>query len=425
MMRKFERFTMKYGSVIVPPRGRLRQRFPGIDDPAITVPKIVEKFEEAKRRLLNTDVTGARADLNEVLGWIRDNPATATKVPKLSVLLTRAYVTLAIMEEDARNKKAALRWMSHLHSTIPDHPAIGEKYGQDAETLYNAALKAGARTPHGKLIVRVTHPRARIFIEGIERGSGGRFEGSFPVPEDNASLRIYVEVDGTGYAFERSVLKHYDMDLDVDWDLHRSLVETKDYVALIIPPELKARERELLDMTALQVSSSTYYLLGLRKAGDQRYLTARVYTAGFGFQRQGEILLDDEQEDERMAAFAAFLERREFSPLVTLGIGRSESKPATAPTYVKPFSHSAAFGVVIVGGVLILGGGGLGALSRFAPDECADFPCTTVGIAMAGVGVVGVVGAIWWHARNGKRSSPPVTIAPARGGAIVGVGWDF
>jgi hypothetical protein len=424
IMRKYESFTNKYGAAIVPPRALLR-RFPGVSDPALTVQKILERFEGAKKKLMNTDVNGARADLTEALGWVRDNPATAAKISGLSLVLTRAYVMMAMIEDDARNKKAAFRWMLRLHNTIPNHPALGENYGDDAEKLYDAALKADARAAHGKLIVRVNNPGARIFIDGIERGTGGAFEGVFPVTEGkDDEYRIYVEVGANGYAFDSAVRGDRDEILEIDWDFQRSLVETADYVALIIPPELKAREQDFLSWVGKQVNRSSYSLISVRTSGDRRYLTGKVYFTKAGFRQTGEILLDDGKEDERMAAFAAFLENGTNSPLVSVSGGLAKRLPA-AESRPAEFSSGPPLFIIGGGGFVVMGGVAL-AISQLHEPGCPKDQCVPIGLAMAGVGAVGIAVGVIWHLRESKPASrPPVTIAPTRGGVMAGMGWDF
>lgn len=436
ILRKLDRFTLKqHGTSVSSERQWLEiGRLPGIQDSAVTSSKIQAKLDDADAKMRSTDYKLAREYLMTALQWIAENPSTAVRIPILDELLTRAYVTFALLETEANNKKAAIEWMIRVKATIPNHASIRTKFGGDAEALYNEAAKQDLKRPSGALTVNVTNPKARIFIDEIERGAGGYFTGTFPARDQ--AYRIYVEADGVGYRFDRTISADGRAStLDIDWEFERALVATPEWIGLKIPARLKQRQREFLDAVSARISSTTFYVLGLRTGKTQRHLTARVYSKALGFRCSGEILLDDAQEEARMKQFADFLDSCAFSPLVQVWHGEAAREEAPRPppprAHSSPSEPSLELAAVLVGsGIgLVLGGTTLVVVDeepRLLPDQAYRHPAPW-GFAMLAVGVV-VGGYGTYRLLDAGTPSAPrrsVTLVPNEGGVMATSAWRF
>lgn len=434
VMRKFERFTMKHGTAITGERVSTSiARSSGVKDKNVTPRMITDKLDEAHRKWRRTDNAGAKLDVEQALAWTRDNSATAIQIASLPELLTRAYVTLAMIAVDANDKKTARSWMTRLKAEIPDHPAIRAKFGPDAEKLYNEALKAASTIAHGKLVVRASNRRARIFINEVERGSEGVFEGELPVGE----YRIFVTADSIGHRFDREVSAAAPTELKLDWDFQRSFVATPEWVGLIVPPTLKAKETDYLKQASQWIQSTSFYILSLRVEGAHRYLTGAVFTNPIGVERAGEILLDDSQEDARMEAFAAFLEKSTPSPFIVVERGaiKETPEPLPAPVAEAPFVPSDGVPIYSIGAWIVGGGAIVIGATSFFDAKAGSTDCTFVqckyGLPVGAVGLgVFLSGMAWWNYRDyrdRKRTARGGTafIAPSAHGALVGYAGSF
>lgn len=434
VMRKFERFTMKHGTAITGERVSPNvARSSGVKDKNVTPRMITDKLDEAHRKWRRTDNAGAKLDVEQALAWTRDNTATAIQISSLPELLTRAYVTLAMIAADANDKKTARSWMTRLKAEIPDHPAIRAKFGPDAEKLYNEALKAESAIAHVKLIIRVSNRRARIFVNEVERGSEGVFEGELPIGE----YRIFVTADGVGYRFDRELFADAPMELKVDWDFQRSFVATPEWVGLIVPPALKAKETDFLKHASQWIQSTSFYVLSLRVEGAHRYLTGEVFTNPIGVERAGEILLDDAQEDARMEAFAAFLEKSTPSPLIVVQRGaiKEAPKPLPAPVAEAPFVPSDGVPIYSIGAWIVGGAALVAGATSFFDAKAGSTDCTFIrckyGLPVGAVGLgVFLSGMAWWNYRDyrdRKRAARGGTafIAPSDHGGLVGYAGSF
>lgn len=434
ILRKLDRFTLKqHGTSVSSERQWLEiGRLPGVQDSSVTSSKIQAKLDDADAKMRSTDYKLAREYLTTALQWIAENPSTAVRISVLDELLTRAYVTFALLETEANNKKAAIEWMLRVKATIPNHSSIRTKFGGDAEALYNEAAKQDLKRPSGALTVNVNNPKARIFVDEVERGAGGHFTGTLPARDQ--AYRIYVEADGVGYRFDRTISADGRAStLDIDWEFERALVASPDWIGLKIPTRLKQRQREFLDTVGRRIGNTTFYVLGLRTAQAHRYLTGRVYSPALGFKCSGEILLDDAQEEARMKQFADFLDSCAFSPLVQVWGGkaaRPEAPPPPSP-HRSTSEPSLELAAVLVGsGIgLVLGGTTLVLVDedpRLLPDHAYRHPAPW-GIAMLAVGVV-AGGYGTYRLLDARKPSAPrrsVMLVPTEGGAMASTAWRF
>lgn len=427
VIQKFEHYTMKYGTAITGERlWRGLLRFPAVQDESITTRMIAEKLDEAHRKWRRTDNAGAKLDVEQALAWSHDNPGTSIRITSWPELVTRAYVTLAMIATDAKDKAGARGWMIRLKTEIPDHAAIRTKFGEDAEKLYNEALKTGRALERGKLIVRASSPSARIFINEVHRGNEGVFQGELPIGE----YRIVVDDAGSMYRFDRTVVANDATELKVDLAFHRVLVASREWVGVIVPPELQVREDQILGEVSFWIQSTTYFVLSVRKDQTHRYLTGTVFTQGRGKGRAGEIVLGDAQEDARMEAFAAFLEKGASSPLISTAIGASKTSVATRVRTLTPATGTRrpvppySVAAWIVGAGLLAFGGAL--VYGHVEDSTCLAPCDMrYGIPMAVVGLGLYVSGFYVAHRRTQRAKRSAFVAPARGGALAGIGWSF
>lgn len=420
VIRKLNRFLLARGVTI---DGELLwddfRRLPAVVDEELTVRKLADALEAAYKEWWRGNFKKADPLLDTVVQQVRDNPGIATEVDALPELLTKVYVARAMRRLDNGDKNGAIESMMQLITDIPEHPAVRSQFGPEAEKQYNEALKRQRVVKRGKFVVRVSNPLARIFINEIERGKDGVFKGELPVGD----YRIFVRVGAKGYRFDSHVYDGTANTVEINWDHQLALVTTREWVGMIIRPDQKDRELEFMSETSRYLGTEVA-VIGFRKTAKHRYLTGEVYNDAYKrFVRDGEIVLDDDQMDERMAAFAQFLCDGEPSPLVTLGIGASDEdrRPRSVSRGGEP--PASTYIAWLAGGAMLVAGVSLIAADYENPQECADPPCKgRYGWPLAGVGLgVFALGFVF----DIRAHRAVASVVPSGSGAMASVGWSF
>ncbi len=385
---------------------------PAIVDRSLTYAKLTEQIEIGSKLFLTgerKDVPAACQQLRSAVEAAHANPGIIIQEEGARELLTRALALLGLCLARIGDPAGAAEAISEQIRSYPERPITRGVSGTEAEKLYAQTRATTDRAPRGKLLVKVTSPDARIFINEFGRGRGGSFSADF-VP---GKYRVLVQVGGEMRRYDVVVGPDQTLELSLDWKLELALTISDAWVGIATTgPASEQRELELVRALSAKTGRTDLMVVRVQVDSARSEVTLASYRdlaraddesgGRRGLVRRARVELDGRDDDPKLRALIAFVKTGTAAAgVVDATRGESSGGPHTASSRIPSSAGSTVFPKLLVGAGIasILTGGVLLAIDE-DPDPQGDFTFRNSAPGGAILGVVGVasvgVGTLLW-----------------------------
>ncbi len=484
------RHRLGEGEVLIDPRdiaALSNEQLPisGLWNPELSITSLAARLNDGVSSYLRGSYKVAEQQLEAALALAWRNPALVVSDSTSRQWLTQALASLALTRQRLRGRASGLEVMTEQVRSFPELPVTVSDFGARGEALYGEARSALEAGPRGSLIIDVSDPDARIYVNEYGRGKGGAFSADmFP-----GAYRVLVMVGQQSRLYRISVHAHEQTRLSIDWAADELFTSSPTWIGLQIPqgsrtPSVRrlaeirrrlARRLAFKDVIFVgagpspgdQVGASAPSASGLAPqaplSADQRTLWGVVYERGSGRElRRGQLLLSGDlsgapglptSTDSSASAsadlsgsstslragrsqvqrFADFLNSgAHASEFSTAPSPEQELPPPAPPPPTEPIpTPSIAWTKWAIGGAgLIAVGGGLALLaSREACTGCAGAELNSLwAISLVSTGVLSLGVATFMGIdvpRGSFRRSAALGLLPLGRGGFATLGWRF
>jgi hypothetical protein len=390
-------------------------------DEALTSRNLSAELDAGVRAYLRGQFKAAEHKLEAALALAHRNPALLVSDATSRQRLTQALASLALARLRSGDRAGALEAMAEQVRSFPELPVTLQDFGSRGEALYAAARQTLERGPRGGLVIDVSEPDARIYINEHGRGRGGAFSSDmFP-----GTYRVLVMVGAQSRLYRISVHADEQTRLAIDWPLDAAFVSSPEWIGLAAaePHQLRAHRH-----LARRLAFNDAIVVGCDRLESEPVLWGAVYERGSGRElRRGAIASRDAQKLHRFAEFlVSGRYAREFSlPISALAKDAIAVPPSTEEVSIPTVTW--VFGGV---GLAAIGAGTYLALSNGASCDACDRGARTslLAIALIGSGAVSLGVATFltidaWRAP--APGSAALGILPLRRGGFATLGWHF
>lgn len=397
-------------------------------DPELSLRALSAELDAGVRAYLRGQFDRAEQTLEAALALAHRNPALVVSDASSRRRLTQALASLALARQRQGDRAGALAAMAEQVRSFPELPVTLQDFGGRGEALYAAARGELERGPRGGLVIDVSDPDARIYINEHGRGRGGTFSSDmFP-----GAYRVLVMVGAHSRLYRITVHAHEQTRLAIDWAMDADFASSPSWIGFSpsAPRQLRAHRH-----LARRLAFNDAIVVGCDGEGAERVLWGAVYERGSGRElRRGAVVLGigiGVGARDKMDRFAAFLASgryaREFSsPLAALAVVPSRREMEITTSAQIPLSTWIFGGV----GLAAVGGGTYLALSNRDPcPTCErDARSSLLAIALLGSGIVslGVATFLTIDARRPPaRRHAALGLLPLHRGGFATLGWQF
>lgn len=201
---------------------------PGILDRALEATEIAQHLSEGWKAFVAGRWDDASTKLTRAIDEVHRNPGLVVRDTRNLDRTYKAYVALAISQQQRADHEGAARTMSEVIRIFPARPVTrAEAWGRDGERLYNNVLAQVQGRGRGQLSIDAGHSEAAIFVEGQHRGRS-RVQLADLAP---GLYRVYIKLPGLGgRQYQVQVVPNDDTHLKIDSELDASLSITDTWV---------------------------------------------------------------------------------------------------------------------------------------------------------------------------------------------------
>jgi hypothetical protein len=185
----------------------------GMWDRELELPALTAQLDAGVRAYLRGQFSLAARQLEAALALARRNPALVVSDPSAPRWMTQAMVALALTRQRLRQRAEARAAMAEQVRSFPELAVTVADFGSRGAALYGEVRTALEAGPRGGLIVDVSDPDARIYLNEQGRGRGGAFSSDL-LP---GAYRVLVMVGGRSRLYRLSVHANEQTRLSVDW----------------------------------------------------------------------------------------------------------------------------------------------------------------------------------------------------------------
>jgi tetratricopeptide (TPR) repeat protein len=412
-------------------RAREQRRAPGVSNPAITLPGLIEQINKATDLLQKRSYRAAADQLEASLADAYANVAVLVTDPAESrTVMMDAWIGLTTCRARLGEHVKADEAMQEVARSFPNQETnIRNGYGAEPAERYQKAMKQLQARGAGKLIITTNDPSAVIYLDEWLRPQNAILEADV-LP---GAHRVLVKVPGTsGWRYDVVVEPDKRTQIDVDVRFEVAVMASSARVGFSFPSAEAARRsigpytRRLIalddDELAIVVSLTTWN-------GGPAVMASTYRMAGAGVPLRGYLVaLDGSAAGARLRALAHALVGREDAELE---LERSQlvatADPFTPPPIVRaaPRTPSRAKWPVLGGAILAAGAGA--ALVYFDnQDRCGPtcptiFPTKPYGYASLSIGAA-MATAVGYLLYRDERPRVPSAKWMLLGGAAVTAG---
>ncbi len=410
----------------------------GAWDEELTLAALTAQLDSGVRAYLRGQFKPAAAQLEAGLALARRNPALVVRDATSSRWLTQALVSLALTKQRLRDRAGARATMAEQVRSFPELPVTLADYGSRGEALYlevRGELEAG---PRGSLLIDVSDPDARIYVNERGRGRGGAYAADV-LP---GAYRVLVVVGAESRLYRLAVHANEQTRLQIDWSEDARYRVSPRWAGLEAvgrranqgnrdggdgdddgdddgdgDGDAGERARERLGR---RLAFSDAIVVGVGEARGERWIWGAVYERGSGRRlRRGELRGDE------LLRFAEFLRTGRYARSFRASRGRLPLWRGAAT----PDAPGAALASPHRGEERHVPKAASAEEARRArsAQQAARAPDRWNGIgaiAFAGIGLAGLAGGTVRALELTKRSCPPCEgdRSPARAIALIGGG---
>lgn len=375
----------------------------GVRDPKLTSEAIAGRVDAGVRAYLRGEYGVAVQLLRAAIDDAHANPARVVADDKAAQWMTRGLAALALAQSRTKDPRAAAESMAEQLRSFPSLPVTAEEFGADGSELYAATRKTVEAQGRGGLIINVSDPNARIFVNELGRGRGAiALRDVAP-----GAYRVLVQGGGVSRRYAVTVSAGATAELTVDWIGDAAFVYSPEWVGFALPPAHAARAEAYAGKLATSLRTGNLIALGISGEGGARQVVAAVYEHESG-RVIGRAALPpgtSNPSSKQLRELVRTLED-ELPPPGQLPEGPEAPPPATVARWPIYLFTGLALGAA-AGAVLLR-------------DEEELFPALVVGAAGFGVTALGVTLDIRARSRRATLALHPTTT-----GGIATVGWQY
>lgn len=438
-------------------QSRFSLPLPTVQDPRLTSVELTKRLKAGIDDWVGGRYESAANQLEQVLMTAVANPALILSDPTLRQLIPRGQLGRAISlqrSKEAKDAEAAIRVeklaskeaktiktakdakagkvakveiapeakaaIAELVRTIPDE-SILDRWGPEAEPIYQAARRDLVARGMGTLIVKVDDPSAIFYVNE----SGDTYRSTLSRKALPGAYRILVQdARGRSRYYWRSVIQGDETVLDIKWnrDAQFEVVtapnEGTPRIGFTYTSEAeRANEPQYASEFGTQAGKSEIIVIRKAESKGSPVMLGTVYNADNGAViRSGFAPLSADLEAAN--DLAMFLLTPETStPLVTRLAGAGESLPR------KRRSKFLAF-VGIELGVLGIATVGVTAITDYTGT--ASSTEARIGYIAGGIGAIaGIATLVYYYRQPASRGNSRISLQPSRSGLSAHVEWRF
>lgn len=400
---------------------------PGRWDPGLSLAQLTTQLDDAVRTYLRGQFQLAEAQLEAALALAHRNPALVVSDAGSRLWMTQALGSLALARLRQGDRAGAHAAVAEQVRSYPELPISLDEFGTRGERLYAEVRRALEAGPRGSLLVDVSDPDARIYLNESGRGRGGAFTSDL-LP---GGYRVLVMVGGESRLYRVAVHEHEQTRLSIDWAVDSSFTASPEWIGLRAPPAGRARAHRQL---ARRLAFNDAIVIGVVERRGAPLLWGAVYERGSGRElRRGAAAAT------RLGPFAEFLaagrHAGEFASAEALRAAALDDPapgpaltPASAPSPAGPawprWALAGAGATALAGATYLTISAARGDCAECHPAARAS----TWAIALAGLGAMslGVATLLSFEARRSYfPGSAALGLQPLRRGGLATLGWQF
>ncbi len=419
-----------------------------------------EELSDARRLVddgygswLKNDFPTAIDKLSRAVKLFQASPATLAQDQTRRDTVFKALVGLALANKRQGDSDEATRAMAEVIRSFPDREFNRTIYGPEAHELYGAVKADLDAQGKGSLRVVVDDENVVVFVnERYE--SVGTLNKTDLLP---GVYRVYVQKGTTpGRVHIATVVPGKEETVEITWELDASLKTDDAWVGLSFPNAAKRQKQEsgVAVSVGRALGAKRVIVVGIGTHEGRRAMVGTVLSVETAKPLRSAMLSLEPAEpgEPQIAGLGEFLAGGEAIPGLIVGEG------ALSPARETPHGPFRTWKWVVAGlGTSVIATGIVGlAIDGSCKGEGRESPpgdptasgwficqalwdTETLGIALIAAGVAIDVGAVYLFLKDGRGASrershkgndDPVmpdeaVLVPSRGGAWVGIRWEF
>ena len=315
------RHALRTRDVVVEPRALAELRnelLPGAGrwDEELTLPELIAQLEAGVRSYLRGSFLAAEQQLEAALAVAHRNPALVVSDATSRQWMTQALASLALARVRLGKRTAALEALAEQIRSYPEQPVTRAAFGSRGELLYGDARRALEAGPRGGLLIDVSDPNARIYINEYGRGRGGTFASDvFP-----GSYRVLVMVGGQARLYRVAVHGNEQTRLLIDWSADGAFISCRAWVGLRLPARDRALRAARTRAIARRLAFHDAIFVGVDAGAEGPTLWGVVHEKATGRRLRSAALPLTGRAAAELQSFAAFLAAGDLpTPLPSAG----------------------------------------------------------------------------------------------------------
>jgi hypothetical protein len=390
---------------------------PGIIDTGITAAAIAQRVDDGYLDYTKGNYEPAARTLAEAIKLIQRNPGVLALDTGNSMVVFKAYVSLANSHARLGHAAEAVAAMTELIRMYPSVPVTRAHYGPEAEHIYRAVWKQVRQMGRGQLAITAGNPQATIFVDNQIRGIGTASLGDL-IP---GLYRVLVHLPGTaGRQYEVEVRPSDDSALDVAWSIDSSLHVGESWIGFQLAAEAeRGREAALAGALARRWhAGDVVAVVSMTRLQGKPALIGTLYRTD-GKVLQSALVSLDVADADRLRALAQFLAEGTPSAAITiLTSAHAPRAPAPARSRLgRWFIYGGAAAVAAGVGIYLLDEDPVTQPGVPVPQYYQD--TAPAGIAVGAIGIASIGFGIWWSLRTSSSVMPTLSVGPSH--ATVGL----